>query len=210
MSNSRSRFAPEQPFRIAALPVTALFAALLVGCGNGADENEAEERAARIAPVGTVVIEGEAPDDVILDDVDHDIVEPEDEDEDDDDEDETDEDDEDDEEALEEDEVTEDEDEAVAEEEDVTAEEDEAAGRTGEEVYQTYCTACHAAGVAGAPVTGDEDGWAERMEKGLESNVDNVISGMGAMPPRGGGSDLTDDEITHAVIYMFNRAGGDY
>ena len=206
MSNSRSRFAPEQPFRIAALPVTALFAALLVGCGNGADESEAEERAARIAPVGTVVIEGEAPDDVILDDVDHDIVEPED------DEDEADEDDEDevDEEAVEEDEATEDEDEAVAEEEDVTAEEDEAAGRTGEEVYQAYCTACHAAGVAGAPVSGDEDDWAERMEKGLETNVENVISGMGAMPPRGGGSDLTDDEITHAVIYMFNRAGGDY
>ena len=84
------------------------------------------------------------------------------------------------------------------------------AERSGEEVYNAYCTVCHAAGVAGAPTTGNEEQWAPRMEKGVDANVESVINGLGAMPPRGGGADLSDAEIRHAVIYLFNNAGGDF
>ena len=32
--------------------------------------------------------------------------------------------------------------------------------RTGEAIYNSVCTACHATGVAGAPKTGDKAAWA--------------------------------------------------
>jgi len=30
------------------------------------------------------------------------------------------------------------------------------------------------------------------------------------MPPRGGGTDLTDTEVERAVVYLLNTAGGDF
>src|SRR5690554_8162964 len=45
---------------------------------------------------------------------------------------------------------------------------DESAGdRDGETVYKSACSACHSTGVAGAPTTGDNAGWAPRIAKGL-------------------------------------------
>jgi cytochrome c5 len=82
--------------------------------------------------------------------------------------------------------------------------------RTGEQIYQTICTGCHAAGLLDAPKTGDAAGWADRLAKGLEANVASVINGLGAMPPRGGGADLTDTEVERAVVYLLNTAGGNF
>ena len=86
----------------------------------------------------------------------------------------------------------------------------EAGNRTGAEIYQALCTSCHAAGLLGAPKTGDAEGWAARIAEGFEANVASVINGLGAMPPRGGGSDLTDTEVERAVAYLLNTAGGDF
>lgn len=85
-----------------------------------------------------------------------------------------------------------------------------AGNRTGEEIYQNLCTSCHAGGLLNAPPTGDTEAWAERLAKGLEANVGSVVHGLGAMPPRGGGSDLTDTEVERAVVYLLNAAGGDF
>ncbi|MBX2838108.1 MAG: c-type cytochrome [Gammaproteobacteria bacterium] len=74
--------------------------------------------------------------------------------------------------------------------------------KTGEQlVNEGACAACHAAGVGGAPATGDEAAWAERRELGLEALVASVINGKGTMPARGG-STYTDDEIALAVKYL--------
>lgn len=70
--------------------------------------------------------------------------------------------------------------------------------KTAEELVNGACAACHAAGVAGAPMLGDEAAWAERRELGLEALVASVINGKGSMPARGG-STYTDEEITRAV-----------
>lgn len=85
-----------------------------------------------------------------------------------------------------------------------------AGGRTGEQIYQNICTGCHAAGLLDAPKTGDVAGWADRLAKGLEANVASAINGLGVMPPRGGGADLTDTEVERAVVYLLNTAGGDF
>ncbi len=72
------------------------------------------------------------------------------------------------------------------------------APKTGEELVNGACAACHAAGVAGAPLLGDEAAWASRRELGLEALVASVINGKGSMPARGG-SAYSDEEIELAV-----------
>ena len=85
-----------------------------------------------------------------------------------------------------------------------------AAALSGGEVYTNACAVCHTAGVAGAPVLGDVDGWTARIAKGTEVLVDHAINGfqgeVGYMPPRGGNMALSDDEVTAAVEYMVNES----
>ncbi|MDX5362909.1 MAG: c-type cytochrome [Pseudazoarcus pumilus] len=88
---------------------------------------------------------------------------------------------------------------------------DEAAGdRDGETVYKSVCSACHSAGVAGSPKTGDNAAWAPRIAKGLDAIVTTAINGVGAMPARGGNPNLTDDEVRRAVIHMANQSGAKF
>lgn len=82
--------------------------------------------------------------------------------------------------------------------------------RTGEQVYKNVCTSCHAAGVLGAPATGDAAAWAPRLALGFETLVASVTNGKGAMPAKGGGADLTDVELQRAVAYLANTAGGGF
>lgn len=78
--------------------------------------------------------------------------------------------------------------------------------RDGATVYNTVCMACHAGGVAGAPKTGDKAAWAPRIATGDAALLKSVINGKGAMPPRGGGADLSDDEIKAAVAHLVGLA----
>jgi cytochrome c5 len=73
--------------------------------------------------------------------------------------------------------------------------------RTGEAVYAAQCTACHAAGVAGAPKLGDKAAWAPRLAQGIDGLVASSIKGKGAMPPRGG-TTASDADIRATVEYM--------
>ncbi len=63
------------------------------------------------------------------------------------------------------------------------------------------CVACHASGVAGAPVLGNKAAWAGRVGKGANALSGSVIRGLGMMPPRGGSS-LSDSDIRNVVDYM--------
>ncbi len=82
--------------------------------------------------------------------------------------------------------------------------------RSGEQIYQSVCMSCHAAGLLGAPKTGDAAAWAPRIAQGFDTLTTNAISGIRAMPPRGGGTDLTDTEVRRAVAYLANTAGADF
>lgn len=74
----------------------------------------------------------------------------------------------------------------------------------GKDTYQAACALCHASGVAGAPVTGDAGQWQERVAKGQDVLVHNVINGIGAMPAKGGQTQLSDDAIMAAVSFMLS------
>ena len=74
-------------------------------------------------------------------------------------------------------------------------------GIDGSAIYAAACGFCHVSGAAGAPIPGS-DAWAERAAKGAEALSASAIAGIGAMPAKGGRSDLSDDEIKAAVDHM--------
>jgi cytochrome c5 len=93
--------------------------------------------------------------------------------------------------------------EAPAEEAVATADEaPAAAGRSGQEVYNASCIACHDMGIAGAPKRGDEGAWGPFLEKGMDGMLQNAITGVNAMPPRGTCAACTDEELRAAIEYM--------
>jgi len=72
-----------------------------------------------------------------------------------------------------------------------------------ETVYNTYCVGCHASGVGNAPIVGDADSWAPRIEKGLDALYASGINGFGTlMPPKGTCASCSEEDIQATVDYM--------
>jgi cytochrome c5 len=86
---------------------------------------------------------------------------------------------------------------------------DVAALKTGEQVFNAQCTACHTSGAAGAPKIGDEAAWAARIKTGYEALLGSALKGKGAMGAQGGG-DFSDVEIGRAVVYIANKGGAKF
>jgi len=81
-----------------------------------------------------------------------------------------------------------------------------ATGDKGEATFKAICSACHGAGVMGAPKFGDKAAWAPRVAKGLDALYTSAIKGKNAMPAKGGNPALADDDVKQAVQYMVNAA----
>lgn len=77
----------------------------------------------------------------------------------------------------------------------------------GKAVYDAHCSACHAAGVAGAPKFGDKASWDKRIAQGYDTLLTHATKGIGAMPPKGG-ADIPDADLANAVAYLFTEGGG--
>ncbi|MFN4104432.1 MAG: c-type cytochrome [Tepidimonas sp.] len=80
----------------------------------------------------------------------------------------------------------------------------------GKSVYNKTCALCHAAGVAGAPKPGDKADWAPRIAQGMDTVYKHALEGFtgskGAMPARGGGASLTDEQVKAAVDFMVDQS----
>jgi cytochrome c5 len=81
--------------------------------------------------------------------------------------------------------------------------------RTGEQVFQAQCGACHASGALGSPKFGDAAAWGPRIKAGYDALLLSATKGKNAMPPQGGG-DASDYEIGRAVVYMANNGGAKF
>ena len=72
--------------------------------------------------------------------------------------------------------------------------------------YESKCSACHGFGIAGAPKLGDTADWQARIARGMEVLYSNAINGFtgntGIMPPKGGFTGLSDDQVKVIVDYM--------
>lgn len=79
---------------------------------------------------------------------------------------------------------------------------DTGAAKTPEQIYAQICSACHETGAAGAPKKGDAAAWAPRKAVGLDALVASATAGKGAMPPKGGAAQLSDDEFRAVVKFI--------
>lgn len=84
-----------------------------------------------------------------------------------------------------------------------------AAQRSGEDIVKATCSACHQTGAAGAPKIGDKAAWAPRLAQGLGGLVKSATAGKNAMPPKGG-ADVSEAELTRAIVYMTNKSGANF
>jgi cytochrome c5 len=79
-----------------------------------------------------------------------------------------------------------------------------------QETFKAVCSACHGAGIAGAPKAGDHAAWAPRIAQGKEVLYAHAINGFqgknGVMPAKGGRSDLPDDLVKQTVDYIVGMA----
>ena len=66
--------------------------------------------------------------------------------------------------------------------------------RSGKEVVEAVCAACHATGANGAPKIGDKNAWSKRAARGLSSLTQTALKGIRKMPAHGGNAAVTDLE----------------
>jgi|SRR5688572_16472608 cytochrome c5 len=76
----------------------------------------------------------------------------------------------------------------------------------GSSAYSAACSACHGAGIAGAPKVGDKAAWAPRVAQGKDTLYKHAIEGFngktGVMPAKGGQTAWPDDLVKQAVDHM--------
>ena len=78
--------------------------------------------------------------------------------------------------------------------------------KSGEQVYNSNCMACHGTGAAGAPKTCDAAAWAPRIAAGMDSMLVNATNGLNAMPPKGLCMTCSDEELQGAIQYMLDNS----
>ncbi len=82
--------------------------------------------------------------------------------------------------------------------------------KDGKALFETVCSACHGAGIAGAPKAGDKAAWGPRIAQGKATLYQHALQGFtgkgGVMPPKGGRTDLPDDLVKQGVDYMVSMA----
>ncbi|WMS86599.1 c-type cytochrome [Pleionea litopenaei] len=78
--------------------------------------------------------------------------------------------------------------------------------RSGGDVYTANCSACHGAGVGGAPKFGTS-AWSDlAAANSIDALLQSVVNGKGIMPPRGGCANCSDDELKDAIQHMIDSA----
>ena len=82
--------------------------------------------------------------------------------------------------------------------------------KSGEQVYQSVCVACHETGVAHAPKVGDRAAWAPLIAEGQHVLTGHAWVGVRAMPARGGSNETSLAEFARAVAHMARNSGGDW
>ena len=82
--------------------------------------------------------------------------------------------------------------------------------KTGEQVYNRACVACHSTSVASAPKLGDKKAWAPLIAEGQDVLTAHAWVGVRAMPAQGGAPDLSIVEFARGVAWIASQSGGDW
>lgn len=77
---------------------------------------------------------------------------------------------------------------------------------SGKKIYQQYCAGCHDTGTANAPRRDNLTHWKKRFSEARSALTDAVITGKGAMPPKGGCATCTEEMLNNAMLYLIGAA----
>lgn len=72
----------------------------------------------------------------------------------------------------------------------------------GKAIYTKNCKVCHAQGINGAPIYGNQKMWKDRASQPIATLVEHASNGFGLMPAKGGNESLNDQQIEQAIGYM--------
>ncbi len=75
--------------------------------------------------------------------------------------------------------------------------------RSGQQVYNSSCIACHGTGALDAPKPGEES-WKPRIAQGFDVMLKHSIEGFNNMPAMGTCGNCSDDEIAAAIRFMID------
>jgi cytochrome c5 len=80
--------------------------------------------------------------------------------------------------------------------------------KSGEDVFNASCMACHSTGAGGAPKVGDAAAWADRIVKGNDVLYSSGINGLPgtSMMAKGGCMSCSDEEVQAAVDFMVENS----
>jgi len=80
--------------------------------------------------------------------------------------------------------------------------------KTGKEIVDAVCSACHATGALNAPKIGDKAAWAPRVKQGKEALYKVSLEGKPgtAMIAKGGFANLADADVKAVVDLMMAKA----
>jgi cytochrome c5 len=78
----------------------------------------------------------------------------------------------------------------------------QAAAADGDAVFKQNCAMCHVPGLANSPKLGDKAAWAPRIALGRDALLKAALNGKGAMPPRAGNPNLSDEEVAAGLDHM--------
>jgi cytochrome c5 len=70
------------------------------------------------------------------------------------------------------------------------------------ELYETYCLSCHGVEGVSAPIAFQENQWKQRLKAGMETLVNNAVTGLESMPAQGGCMECTYEDLEDIISYM--------
>ena len=79
----------------------------------------------------------------------------------------------------------------------------------GRKIFKEFCISCHAQEPIidiQAPRIGDKKAWEARRRMGMKALLKITISGVGAMPARGGCFECSDDQLQKAIEYILQKS----
>jgi len=68
--------------------------------------------------------------------------------------------------------------------------------------FDRTCKLCHGNKGTGAPVTGDSEAWAARLQQGIDKLLDHTVNGHGGMPPMGMCMECDQAQFVAFIEYM--------
>lgn len=79
----------------------------------------------------------------------------------------------------------------------------------GRKIFKEFCASCHDKQPiidVNAPRIGDKQAWLVRRKWGLKVLSNLTMTGVGAMPARGGCFECSDDQLNLAIQYILDKS----